>query len=142
MAVKGINPASKCYVDVYSVAEIDDMFEEWEGLSSAQLNNNANLNNYKTIGLYYCRNNSIAATISNAPTNNAFSLFVEKHAGIKQTVTRYHPLYPQTWVRNFYDDTWGEWTRINNTIEDPQIYSGTSTPSGSLGKDGDVYFLY
>ena len=42
MAVKGINPASKCYVDVYTTNEVDEKFDNWSGLSSEVIPNNAN----------------------------------------------------------------------------------------------------
>lgn len=144
MAVKGINPASKCYVDVYTTNEVDEKFNNWSGLSSEVIPSNANLNDYQTLGFYHCKTNSVAQSISNKPSglNAAFSMVVEVHAGIKQTITRYDTAVASTWVRNYYNGIWGAWTRINNTTEDAQIYSGTTTPSSSLGKNGDIYFLY
>lgn len=72
----------------------------------------ADLNNYVTPGLYHCMTNAIAATVGNVPAPAAFSLFVEKHAGVKQTFTRYEPLNPITFIRNYYDGTWGDWKQV------------------------------
>ena len=142
--LKGINPASKCYGDVYSAKEVDEKFDNWSGLSSESIPSNADLNNYKTVGFFRCRATSIAQTVGNTPTVSPFTLLVELHAadGVKQTVTRHTLTSPSTWVRSCYNGEWGAWTKLNSTLEDPQIYSGTSTPSSSLGKNGDVYFLY
>ena len=142
--LKGINPNSKCYGDVYSKEEIDNKFENWSGLSSESIPSNANLNEYKTVGFFRCRATSIAQTIENTPTVTPFTLLVELHAadGVKQTVTRHTLTAPSTWVRSCYNGEWGSWTKLNSTLEDPQIYSGSTTPSSSLGKNGDVYFQY
>lgn len=142
MAVKGINPNSKCYVDVYTTQEVDDKFKNFNGVSSYQIGMNANLNNYTTAGLYKCITSAIATTVANKPVDSAFCLLVEEHAGIKQTFTRYTPYTPTVYVRNYYNGVWGSWIRQYNQNEDAQIFSGTATPASSLGKDGDVYFLY
>lgn len=68
------------------------------------------LNQYITAGFYYCPLDIYAAQIINNPTlGSAFSLLVEKHAGIKQTLTRYTD--NKTWVRSFYQG-WGAWGEI------------------------------
>lgn len=50
--------------------------------------NGSNLNTYRTAGLYYCPSSDGARTITNSPTQLAFSLFVEIHSGVKQILTR------------------------------------------------------
>ena len=72
----------------------------------------ANLNNYQTAGMYYCPANTTVETISNRPTDSAFSLFVEKHAGVRQTVSWYQPAYVASWTRNYYNGTWGMWEQV------------------------------
>lgn len=97
---------------------------------------NSNLNNYTTAGLYYNPNNADVTTMTNVPTKEAFSLFVEKHAGVKQTFTRYGTSGIQTWVRNFYAGTWSPW------YQEAIILSGTSEPNNALGVDGNLYLKY
>lgn len=97
---------------------------------------NANLNTYQTAGLYYSNSNSAVATMTNVPTKQSFSLFVEKHAGVKQTVTSYSTSGIQTWVRNFYNGTWSSW------YQQAIILSGTGEPNNALGADGNLYLKY
>lgn len=94
---------------------------------------NANLNNYQTAGLYYNPSDADSATITNVPVANAFSLFVERHAGVKQTFTAYGTSGMRVWSRNYYSGTWGSWS------QEAFVYSGTSTPSSSLGVNGNIY---
>lgn len=58
------------------------------------INENANLNDYKTPGNYYCALNAIAATLSNCPISEAFTLKVEMGNGIS---------YPCQTLRNFHN---------------------------------------
>lgn len=97
---------------------------------------NANLNTYQTAGLYYNHSNSVVATMTNVPTKLAFSLFVEKHAGVKQTFTCYSTSGIQTWVRNFFNGTWSSW------YQQAFILSGTGEPNNALGVDGNLYLKY
>lgn len=98
------------------------------------------LNNLTTPGMYYCPANVTVNTLLNCPTGgNAFSLFVEKHAGTKQTITRYSSNDISTWVRNRYGSTWGSWRQVwksNGTPADHQhshsdivLYDHTSASS-------------
>ena len=96
----------------------------------------ANLNSYQTPGLYYNNSNSMVATMTNVPVKQAFSLFVERHAGVKQTFTSYSTNGVQTWIRNFYNGTWGSW------YQEAIILSGTSEPNNALGVDGNLYLKY
>jgi hypothetical protein len=83
------------------------------GLGSSRIPAGANLNDYTTPGLYYCPLNVDVATMQNCPTGNAFSLFVEQHAGCKQTLTEYMTTNAKTWTRNYYSGTWGAWTKLS-----------------------------
>lgn len=70
----------------------------------------SNLNAYTTIGFYYCPANATVTTLTNCPTSSAFSLFVEKHTGTKQTLTEYLTnASSRTFFRNFDNSTWGDW---------------------------------
>ncbi len=78
-----------------------------------------NLNDYVVPGMYFCSADVTVATLLNAPTRNAFSLLVEAHAGIKQTLTEYMCSSFKVFVRNRYGEAWGSWQRIYTTIDKP-----------------------
>lgn len=91
-----------------------------EGYLPSNIPSNANLNSYVNAGFYQCPTNAVASTLRNSPTAVAFSLFVERHAGVKQTLTTYLPGNAIIWVRNAYSGTgmndiiniesnWGPW---------------------------------
>lgn len=94
---------------------------------------NANLNSYRTAGLYYNASSSDAATITNIPVQQAFSLFIEVHAGVKQTFTNYSTSGIQTWVRNYYNGTWSQW------YQQAFVLYGNSEPNPTIGMDGNLY---
>lgn len=92
------------------------------GIDPIYIPENSDLNNYKTPGYYYHPQNSGAATIKNCPTNYAFSLEVIRHAtasdvdsGRTQRFTIYLPDKPRTYIRNFYNGTWGNWVTLIDT---------------------------
>jgi hypothetical protein len=87
----------------------------------------SDLNSYQTTGMYNCAANATVTTLTNSPTTNAFSMLVEKHAGVKQTVTEYLAATPRTWVRNYYSGSWGAWKQV--MIAD----SGYTLPVGQGG---------
>ncbi|WKL00922.1 pyocin knob domain-containing protein [Paenibacillus amylolyticus] len=77
--------------------------------------NGDDLNNYSSSsreGRYYCPSNAGAATILNSPVTLAFSLLIERHAGVVQTLTTYEPNNPQMFQRNYYGGTWGSWYKV------------------------------
>lgn len=78
----------------------------------SEIPSGADLNNYQTAGMYYCPANATVLTISNRPTDSAFSLLIEKHAGIRQTVSWYQTAYVASWTRNFYGGVWGTWEQV------------------------------
>lgn len=94
---------------------------------------NSNLNNYKTAGMFYNASNSDVSTIANVPVQQAFSLFVEIHAGVKQTFTSYTTNGIQSWVRNFWNGSWGQW------YQQAYVLWGASDPDPSLGVNGNIY---
>jgi hypothetical protein len=84
------------------------------GYGSHRIPANADLNNYTKNGFYYCPANADAVTIANTATNAAFSLFVEQHAGTKQTFTEYYNAdYFRVFQRNKYSTTWGPWIEVS-----------------------------
>lgn len=96
----------------------------------------ANLNTYQTAGLYYNPSNSDVSTMTNVPTAQAFSLFVERHAGVKQTFTNYTTSGIQTWVRNYYNGSWSSW------YQQAIVLSGTGNPNNANGMNGNIYIKY
>ena len=82
------------------------------GIGYIRIPKGANLNNYTKTGYYYNDYNSDVVDIGNTPTNEAFTLEVSKHAGIRQVFTRYHYNKPRTWVRNYHNGTWGSWFEV------------------------------
>lgn len=92
---------------------------------------NADFNNYKTSGMYYCPSDESAKTMKNIPQTNAFSLLVESHAGVKQTFTCYWKDAPKTFVRNYYAGEWGKWI-----LQVDSIYG----PNGAAWEDTSNYW--
>ena len=86
------------------------------GIQSKYVPSGADLNNYHTPGFYYNESNAVVATMSNTPIKESFSLLVEKHAGTKQTFTRYTTHTLGTYTRNFYNGTWSAWHEISSFI--------------------------
>ena len=105
-----------------------------EGFVSNRIPASSNLNNYQNPGFYYCPSDADTKTISNTPGSNAFSLLVERHAGIKQTFSLYMTNNVSTWVRNYYSGSWGAWIK---TIGEVNINS-LSLQNG-WGNFGGVY---
>lgn len=103
------------------------------GIAYISVSASADLNNYKTPGFYRCQANATAATLKNCPTTYAFSLLVEEHAGVKQTLTVYLTSdKPIIYVRNFYDSTWGAWSRLCYAGEHTVLWSGVASVNTTL----------
>ena len=87
------------------------------GIESIDIASNSNLNDLTNVGYYYCSKNAVVSTLSNCPTGFAFSLHVEKHAGVKQTLSEYmNSTMITTYVRNEYSGIWGAWYRLPSTM--------------------------
>lgn len=102
--------------DTFEVA-IPSTFYDTVQLSSGvipiRITTGQDLDSLTACGWYDCPANVTVATLVNCPTQNAFSLFVEKHAGFKQTVTEYMTgNSTRMWFRNYYSNTWGEWIEV------------------------------
>lgn len=77
----------------------------------------SDLNNYQEAGFFGCILNATTQTLLNCPTSVAFSLLIEKGAGIVQTLTEYLPTgTPKTYKRHSYGGTWGAWYEILTTL--------------------------
>lgn len=87
----------------------------------------SDLNNYTTEGMYYVPVSLDAATIANIAEPYAFSLLVERHAGVKQTFTDYRPGNPLTYMRNYYDGVWGVWAIVLSSSDLPISYAHGGT---------------
>lgn len=87
--------------------------------SQTAIGTNANLNNYTDPGWYYCTANATAVTVSNSPTDNAFTLIVSSHVGTNQIVIEYMTSAFHIWTRNLYNGSWGSWAEIYTTIQKP-----------------------
>lgn len=82
------------------------------GINYIYIPSGQNLNNYMTPGFYYNQTNIEVANIANTPVNDAFTLEVSKHNGVTQTFTRYNYDKPRTWIRNYFNGTWGSWFEV------------------------------
>ncbi|MFW2011385.1 phage tail protein [Acinetobacter bereziniae] len=104
-------------------------------LSKSTKISSGDLNNYQEPGLYWCDADAEAITMLNLPTPYAFSLFVERHAGTKQTFTEYNT--NRTFIRRFYNGWWTSWKEIAFTED--QTFKGTSNFNGNVQVTGQIY---
>lgn len=103
------------------------------GIESVLITENADLNNMLTPGFYNCPYSATASTLKNCPTIYAFSLAIERHAGVKQTLTMYSAYdKPLIYVRNYYNGTWGSWSRICYALDNSVLWSGTASIGTTL----------
>lgn len=103
------------------------------GISYIPIEKNTDLNNMKAPGFYKCPADVTVQTLKNCPTSNAFSLVIEEHAGVKQTLTVYLTgNQPIIFVRNFYSSTWGAWSRLCYAGENVVLWSGTASVGTTL----------
>lgn len=91
------------------------------GIKSIRVPSGSDLNDYKTCGMYYNPANVEVQTMKNSPAGRAFSLFVETHAGVKQTWTSFVPSEPLIYVRNFYNGGWGDWYLVGGFYKQQEI---------------------
>ena len=73
---------------------------------------NADLNNYKTVGLYFCDTDT--TTILNNPTQYGFSLFVEKvsDTAVNQKLVVHRDGGGKVYVRSF-STSWSDWNTVS-----------------------------
>lgn len=97
---------------------------------------NADLNDYRTPGVYYCPQNTTVATLDNVPGPYAFSLQVYRTVwtsggdeGCRQILMTYHSgttseQVNRVWVRSFYkNDGWTDWYQIVTSMDRPVEYT-------------------
>lgn len=103
------------------------------------LSQNTDLNNVTEFGNYYCNTNALAASMTNCPTDKAFSLTVEQRAGEYYRWQILHTYTGITYERSVtsYDNgqTWSygdwisdEWINVSNAI----TYNSEKVTSGTL----------
>ncbi|MBY0117841.1 pyocin knob domain-containing protein [Paenibacillus xylanexedens] len=78
------------------------------------------LNTYMEEGNYYCPANATVASLLNSPTEEAFHLTVEPHAGVLQTLTTFQPGNIEVFQRNYYFG-WGAWNKVPTRDELEEI---------------------
>lgn len=96
---------------------------------------NADLNDYKTPGVYYCPSNSTVATLANVPCPVAFSLQVyatiissSEVVGCRQILMSYQTGVEsehtnRIWTRAFYSGGWTDWYQITTSMDRPIEYT-------------------
>lgn len=77
------------------------------------------LNTITTAGWYNCTVSTTAAGLKNCPTKIAFTMEVLLNAGVTQKLYEYDRSVPKVYIRNFYDNAWGEWKRVYTTADKP-----------------------
>lgn len=77
------------------------------------------LNTITTAGWYKCPASATAAGLKNCPTQIAFAMEVLLNAGVTQKLYEYDSSVPKVYIRNFYDNAWGEWKRVYTTADKP-----------------------
>lgn len=140
-----ISVSSQTKVEYLNVDMVDGKHSTDFLLQPQYIGEGVNLNTCTTPGMYYCPADATAITLVNSPTSHAFSLFIEKHAGVKQTVTEYMPDgTAKTWIRNYYSysGVWGAWTEVytsnSGTISGSRFLAGQgSTTGGGYGFSAD-----
>ena len=93
-----------------------DIAVQW---ASEAIPANADLNNYRTEGVYHCAATATAATLANCPAQMAFGLRVMQASGFIQEVIEYPVAGAKMWRRHFYSGGWGVWYRVYSEA-DPQ----------------------
>lgn len=126
----------------------------WEKIKSnffpatIQIPANADLNDYRTPGIYYCPQNTTAATLDNVPGPYAFSLQVYRTVwtssgdeGCRQILMTYHSgqtteYVNRVWVRSYYkNDGWTEWYQIVTSMDRPVEYTTVGYESSAYSAD-------
>ena len=74
-----------------------------------EIKKSTDLDNIKKVGCYKCSNPEVVSTLSNCPTENAFTLLVED---LKQTLSEaVASAGAKTWVRSYRNGMWGFWDK-------------------------------
>lgn len=93
---------------------IDGMLGVAKSFQTVDITSGSDLNSFTDTKFYRCKTNAIAATLSNSPTTNAFSLIILPHTnnGVCQIITEYMTSGAKQYRRNLHNGTWGAWITI------------------------------
>lgn len=94
-------------------------------LTPKYLARGTDLNNIKSPGFYFNPANVEVQTMLNRPTGNAFSMLVMRHAGVVQILTEYMTSGAKTFIRNYYNNSWGSWTTVMNENDVRTLLAGS-----------------
>ena len=96
------------------------------GYGFSSIASNADLNTYRTVGVYTCPSASVAQTLSNCPTTSSFRLEVKQLINAERYVQEMYvnsvtiPMFIRT-----YTGSWGEWVQYASA-SDNQGYRAVS----------------
>lgn len=103
---------------------------------------NADLNDYRTPGVYNCKTNADAESLINSPTEIAFSLQVYRTTvnGYRQVVMPYQATDTaentnRVWTRASYNADWGSWCQILTSLDRPVEYTTVGYESSAYSAD-------
>ena len=130
----------------------------WEKIKSnffpgtKEISANADLNDYRTPGIYCCPQNTTAATLDNAPVPHAFSLQVYKTVwssggdeGCRQIFMGYHATETsdfsnRVWIRSYYKSHgWSEWYQIVTSMDRPVEYTSVGWDESTFNANNVWY---
>lgn len=89
---------------------------------------NTDLSTITAPGLYRCKLNATAATLTNCPTNLAFIMEVIPNNVVTQRITEHEVAgMPSMFMRNYYNNKWCRWyeyvPRLNNTGDPVNLFN-------------------
>lgn len=123
-------------LDVGGDAYISGKLYPEGGIEPVRIPRGANLNSYQTPGFYYNDGNADTATISNTPSNYAFSLNVFRNAGVTQVFYEYLTTSHNVYIRDYYNGVWGAWKRFA-TVDDVTSGVTSTTPTRGTNSNGE-----
>ena len=115
-----------------------------KSLVNEQIYTAVDLNNYKTAGIYYCGDGTLANTIINLPIKTAFYLeIVNMTKNTKQVFTAFNPSNPRSYIRTYYEPNqeWGEWKEFAYKNDMPLIPVGIIMPFAGNGSIPDGWVI-
>ena len=112
--------------------------------------NNADLNNYRTVGNYYCPANASVQTLANKPSNNAFRMTVSIGVGASGNTTTNESYIRQdlytyqgeTFCRVYADKVWGSWLRSYDSNDTIPVANGGTGQTRLTGNPGLIHSMF
>jgi len=98
---------------VSNVADV--VIARYLNIPAKGISNGEDLNNYTTVGTYFCDSGAIASSLSNCPISTVFRMEVSKGNNGNytiQTITQTGTNPPTYYVRMLVTSTWGAWTKM------------------------------